>query len=189
MGGTRRLFSRCSAVISDVDGTLVTGDKVLTPRAVAAVAKLRTHGIGFSIISSRPPRGLRMFVKPLGLENPIGGFNGGMIAAPDLSAITAHLLEPAVARRAVDMLDARNVQVWIFSEADWLVREPTCPYVALEQRTIGFPPTVVGSFGRARDIAAKIVGVSANFDLLAQCEGDLRDVLGAGASVARPLVQ
>ena len=57
MGGTRRLFSRCSAVISDVDGTLVTGDKVLTPRAVAAVAKLRTHGIGFSIISSRPPRG------------------------------------------------------------------------------------------------------------------------------------
>jgi hydroxymethylpyrimidine pyrophosphatase-like HAD family hydrolase len=51
---------KCSAVISDVDGTLVTDDKVLTEGARAAVAELRLNGIIFSIISSRPPRGLRM---------------------------------------------------------------------------------------------------------------------------------
>ena len=34
--------AKISAVVSDVDGTLVTDDKVLTVRAQAAVAKLRT---------------------------------------------------------------------------------------------------------------------------------------------------
>ena len=45
-------------VLADVDGTLVTHDKVLTERARAAVAKLRRAGIGFAITSGRPPRGM-----------------------------------------------------------------------------------------------------------------------------------
>src|SRR6202035_2447020 len=46
-----------SAVVSDVDGTLVTDDKTLTAPTQAAVARLRQQGIAFAIISSRPPRG------------------------------------------------------------------------------------------------------------------------------------
>ena len=86
---------KCSAVISDVDGTLVTDDKMLTARAQAAVAQLRANGIIFSIISSRPPRGLRMLLKPLGITTPVGGFNGGVLATPDLAVIAEHLLSPA----------------------------------------------------------------------------------------------
>ena len=78
---------KCSAVISDVDGTLVTDDKVLTGRAQAAVAELRANGILFSIISSRPPRGLRMLIERLGIVTPVGGFNGGVIATPDLAVV------------------------------------------------------------------------------------------------------
>jgi hydroxymethylpyrimidine pyrophosphatase-like HAD family hydrolase len=48
---------RISLVISDADGTLVTNDKVLTPRAIAAVQRLHQNGIGFSICSSRRPSG------------------------------------------------------------------------------------------------------------------------------------
>src|ERR1700691_2319908 len=115
---------KCSAVISDVDGTLVTDDKVLTARAQAAVAELRASGIIFSIISSRPPRGLRMLIEPLGITTPVGGFNGGVIATPDLAVVTEHLLSSQVARRAVDTLDARGAQIWVFSGQDWLVHDP-----------------------------------------------------------------
>ena len=48
------------------------------------------------------------------------------------------------------------------------------PYVALEERTVGFPPTIVEDFGPALDTAAKIVGVSKDFELLAQCERDVQ---------------
>ncbi len=83
---------KISAVVSDVDGTLVTDDKILTPRAQAAVADLHARGIIFTIISSRPPRGLRMLLEPLGITTPVGGFNGGVIAAPDLADQRASLI-------------------------------------------------------------------------------------------------
>ena len=52
MSRARALPFKCSAVISDVDGTLVTEDKMLTSRAQAAVAALRASGIIFSITSA-----------------------------------------------------------------------------------------------------------------------------------------
>jgi len=185
MSRARALPFKCSAVVSDVDGTLVTDDKILTARAEAAVAELRANGIVFSIISSRPPRGLRMLLGPLGIATPVGGFNGGVIAAPDLTVITEHLLSFQVARRAVEILSARGIEVWVFSGQDWLVRDPYGPYVPLEQRTVGFPPTIVEDFGAALDVAAKIVGISKNFDRLAQCERDVRAALADSAFVAR----
>jgi Cof subfamily protein (haloacid dehalogenase superfamily) len=185
MSSARALPFKCSAVISDVDGTLVTDDKVLTARAEAAVSELRASGIIFSIISSRPPRGLRMLLDPLEITTPVGGFNGGVIATPDLAVVTEHLLLPQVARRAVDTLNARGVQIWVFSGQDWLLCDADGPYVPLEQRTVGFRPTIVDDFGAALDVAAKIVGVSKDFDLLEQCERDVQAALADGAFVAR----
>ena len=185
MSRARPVPFKCSAVISDVDGTLVTDDKVLTARAQAAVAELRASEIIFSIISSRPPRGLRMLVEPLGITTPVSGFNGGVIATPDLAVVSQHLLLPQVARHAFDRLSARGIQVWVFSGRDWLLRDPDGPYVPLEEHTIGFRPTIVEDFGSALEAAAKIVGVSKNFDVLEQCEHNLRAALGDSAFVVR----
>ena len=177
--------TKISAVVSDVDGTLLTEDKTLTTRSRAAAAELRARGIVFAIISSRPSRGLSMLLEPLGITTPVGSFNGGVIARPDLSVITEHLLAPDVARRAVAMLDAQGSQCWVFSGPDWLVRDPDGPYVAFEERTVRFGPTIVEDFGRALDAAAKIVGVSKDFARLAQSERDVRASLAGEATVAR----
>ena len=177
---------KCSAVISDVDGTLVTGrDKRLTERAAAAVAALRERGILFTIISSRPPEGLRKLIGPLEITQQVGCFNGGTLVSPDLKIITEHLLPAEVARRAVDLLDKRGVQAWVFSGRDWLVRKIDAPYVAHEELTLGFPPKKVDGFGQALDTAAKIVGVARDFALLARCETEGRALLAGQASVAR----
>ena len=69
--------TKISALISDVDGTLVTDDKILTVRAEAAVAKLHAFGIDFAIISSRPPRGLGMLLGPLGITTPVVALTAG----------------------------------------------------------------------------------------------------------------
>lgn len=164
---------KISTLVSDVDGTLVTDDKILTVRAQAAVAKLHACGINFAIISSRPPRGLGMLLRPLGITTPVCGFNGGVIATRDLTVVTEHLLSPEVARCAVSLLDMHDVQVWVFSGQDWLVRDCDEPYVRFEERTVGFQPTLVGNFGQSLDAANKIVGVSADFERLAQCEREV----------------
>ncbi len=49
-------------LISDVDGTLVTPEKEVTPATVAAVADLRRAGAGFAFVSSRPPGRIRSLI-------------------------------------------------------------------------------------------------------------------------------
>ena len=182
---TRTPSTKISAVVSDVDGTLVTDEKVLTERARSAVAKLQESGIIFGVISARPPRGLLMLLGPLQITTPVIGFNGGVLTDPDMTIITEHLLTPETARRAVDLLDTHRAQVWVFSGQKWLLRDANQPYVELEQRTVGFGPTIVEEFGSALDTAAKIVGVSKDFALLAQCEHDAAARLAGRASVVR----
>lgn len=161
---------KISAVVSDVDGTLVTEEKLLTEPTKAAVKALHARGIIFSIISSRPPRGLRMLIEALEIAVPFGGLNSGVIAAPDFSMIREHLLLRSVAQRTVNMLTAIGAQSWLFAGKDWMIRDADGPYVALEQRTVAFPPTVVEDFAPFLDHTGKIVGVSPDFDRLAQCE-------------------
>src|SRR5262249_36404973 len=141
---TARAFpTRIAAVVSDVDGTLVRKDKTLTPRTIETVAKLRGTGTPFAIVSSRPPRGLRMLIERLEITTFVAGFNGGVIAKPDLSIIASHLIAPEAALHALAAIESAGVDAWVFSDQDWLIRNPNGPRVDLEQRTVGFGPTVV----------------------------------------------
>jgi HAD superfamily hydrolase (TIGR01484 family) len=176
---------KISLVIADVDGSLVTEDKVLTPRARAAVQALRAKGIAFAITSGRPPRGMAMLVEPLALTTPIAGFNGGVYVNPDQTVLEEHLLDADAASRAVELILKHSMDAWVYSGADWLIRNPEAPHVAREQWTVKFPPTIVEDFGRALDRAVKIVGVSDDHERVARCEKDAQQALGARASAAR----
>jgi Cof subfamily protein (haloacid dehalogenase superfamily) len=176
---------RVSALVSDVDGTLVNHAKALTPRTCEAAAKLKAKGIVFAVISGRPPRGMRMLVEPLGLTTPMAGFNGGQFTGPDLSPIEDHALSPDAARRTHDLLAARGVEIWVFNGLDWLVRDPNGPHVPTEKRAVQYDPVVVEDFDTALAAAHKIVGVSDDLDGLARIEGEMQAALGDTASATR----
>ena len=177
---------RVSLLLADVDGTLVTTDKVLRPAVVAAVARLRDAGIAIAVTSSRPPRGLAMLVEPLGLTTPLGAFNGGLMVGPDLAPLDEALARPPkVALEAADLVEAHGIPLWLFAGNDWLLRSPEGPLVAHEIHTIGYGPIVVDGFAPALSGAAKIVGASLDYDRVAACEAALRQALGGRAFVAR----
>ncbi|MGP0094946.1 MAG: Cof-type HAD-IIB family hydrolase [Xanthobacteraceae bacterium] len=176
---------KISLVISDVDGTLVTSDKRLTDASVRAVRRLAERKIGFTITSSRPPIGLRMLVGPLALALPMGAFNGAAIVDPDLSVVEEHVISQAAAQQAVHVLSSLGVDIWMFATGRWLLRDPSAPYTDRERRAIQAEPEVVTDFRPFLDKAGKIVGVSADFPLLARCEEALRSVLGDSALAVR----
>ncbi|MGA9874743.1 MAG: Cof-type HAD-IIB family hydrolase [Solirubrobacteraceae bacterium] len=171
-------------VLADVDGTLVTQDKVLTDRAVAAVSRLRDQGIAFAVTSGRPPRGMSMLIEPLGLATPISAFNGGLIVQPDMSVLAQKLLPEAVAVRAIELLSKCGLDVWVYSGADWLVRDPEGAHVAREASTVQFGPTTVETFDGVAKIA-KIVGVSDDHELVATTTQKARETFGDHASAAQ----
>jgi Cof subfamily protein (haloacid dehalogenase superfamily) len=185
MVGPGRGGPKISLVLADVDGTLVTKDKVLTPRAAAAVKALRTVGIAFAVTSGRPPRGMSMLIEPLALQTPIAGFNGGLFVNPDMTILEQHVLAADAAKLAMDVILRNNMDVWVYSGNDWLIRNVDAPHVAREQWTVKFPPTVVANFDGLLGDVTKIVGISDDYDLVARCEKDAQDALGANASAAR----
>jgi hypothetical protein len=171
-------------LLADVDGTLVTQDKVLTDRAIAAVRKLHDAGVLFAVTSGRPPRGMEMLIKPLALETPISGFNGGVVVTPQMEVIEQKTLPdelvPEIVAKIADSLD-----VWIYRGADWFIRDIDAPHVARERSTVQFDPTVVDSLDPITDGVAKIVGVSDDHDLVASVAATVHDAFGDHVSAAR----
>jgi Cof subfamily protein (haloacid dehalogenase superfamily) len=172
-------------VIADVDGTLVTKDKILTDRAIGAVQALKDAGIGFSITSGRPPKGMKSVIDTLELTHPIAAFNGGVIVRPDLSVLEESYLPRSVAERVIASIIGFGLDVWLYTDLEWFVRDQGAPHVAREEWTVKFAPRIVPDFTPHLDRVAKIVGVSDDYPLVERCEAHLRQLCGDSASAAR----
>ena len=174
-----------SAVLADIDGTLVTREKGLTERAIQAVTRLRDRGIVFTICSSRSPRGMQRLVDPLGLTMPMAAFNGGVIVLPDLSVLDERAIPDYLIPALVDAIEAHGLDVWIYSATDWYVRSREAPRVEREASTSQSEPTVVDTFDGVLARVVKIVGVSNDHDRVAACEAALQATFGTQVSAAR----
>ncbi len=172
-------------VIADVDGTLVTQNKVLTPRAIEAVNRVRNAGIRFTITSGRPPLGMKMLIDALALTEPIAAFNGGVLVHPDFSVMSQSFVTPDSAARVIEVIARHGLDCWLYTDRDWLVRDINAPHVAREQWTVKFAPIVVADFSSHLGRVAKIVGVSDDYAAVARCETGVQRECGNHVSAAR----
>jgi hypothetical protein len=173
-------------VIADVDGTLVTQEKVLTKRATEAVRRLNEAGIQFSVTSGRPPRGMAMLIDPLKLHQPLAAFNGGVLIKPDLATVVDQKFLPdGVPVKVIEAIENHGLDVWVYTDTEWYIRDVKGPHVEREQWTVKFPPTVVKTFSELLGRVAKIVGVSDDHDRVAKCEKDVQKAGGTHISAAR----
>ncbi len=165
-------------LLADVDGTLVTKEKILTDRAREAVRKMKAADIEFAITSGRPPRGMSMLTGPLGITTPLAAFNGGLFVKPDLTIIEQHVLKKDVVEAVIKIIEEHKLGVWIYRGNDWFVHERHGAHVDREEWTVKFPPTVVDSYEGKTDDVAKIVGVSDDLDAVAKCEKAVQEAFG-----------
>jgi Cof subfamily protein (haloacid dehalogenase superfamily) len=178
-------MTRIALVVSDVDGTLLTRDKMLTDGARAAARKLHEAGIGFTIVSSRPTIGMGFLIEPLAITLPIGAFNGSSIVDPQLKPVEQHLIPSETAKRSIALLQEFGADIWLFTNDAWLTRNPDGEYVEHEKRTIRHDPTIVPDFTPYLGSACKIVGASSNAKLLEQCEAAMQRAVGREATAVR----
>jgi hypothetical protein len=171
-------------LLADVDGTLVTQDKVLTDQAVAAVHRLGDAGVLFAVTSGRPPRGMAMLVEPLQLQTPIAAFNGGLLVDPDMTVIEQRVIPSDLVIPIAQLMSSFNLAVWIYQGADWYVPDPTGPHVDREAWTVKFQPTVMSGVEDHTDNVAKIVGVSDDHDAVARASRAAHDQFGDHVAAA-----
>ena len=177
--------TKISLMLADVDGALVTHDKVVTPRARAAVADLRAAHIGFTITSGRPPRGMKMLIDDLKIDTIVAGFNGGAFVKPDLTVIQSRFISRAAAAHALEVIRQHKLVGWLYTDTNWFVPDPNGPHVARETWTVKFEAKVSIDFSPLLDRAVKIVGVSDDLKAVAECEAALQSELRGQASAER----
>jgi Cof subfamily protein (haloacid dehalogenase superfamily) len=171
-------------MLADVDGTLVTQDKILTDRAIASVKSLAEADILFAITSGRPPRGMSMLIEPLDIQTPIAAFNGGLLVDRDMSVVEQQTVPSALVVPIADLLKAFKLSVWIYRGAEWYVPDLKGPHVDREAWTVKFEPTLMTGLDGLTDNVAKIVGVSDDYDAIAKASDAAHDRFGDHVTAA-----
>ena len=157
----------------------------MDPATIAAVGRLRQAGIKFCLVSSRPPHGLDVLLKPLGVDTPRAGFNGGEVLGPDDRRLSELLIDEAAVRAAADHLTAHGVDAWLFADGKLYVTNPHSHYLPLEKLAVSLDPTVVPDLAPYCGRAHKLMGSSQDFDLLARMETEVASLLAGRATVLR----
>lgn len=155
-------------VVSDVDGTLVDGKKRLTPGVTAAVGRLAEAGIGFTIISARPRSGMLPIAEALGIDAPMGAFNGGIVFTRDGTVTAHHTIDravveavfAAVAGMGAAMGAGAAVDRWLFADDRWHASTDQGVHVEHERIASDQRPIVTSDFTGLYDRADKITLVS-----------------------------
>ena len=172
-------------LLADVDGTLVTPDKELTDRAVAAVRRLGDAGILFAITSGRPPRGMSMLIEPLNITTPIAAFNGGLLVNRDMSVVEQRVLPEELVVPVADLIGSFGLDTWVYRGADWFIPDPKGAHVARETATVRFEPKVMDGLDGLTTDVAKLVGVSDDLDAVARAAQAAHDKFGDHVAAAR----
>ncbi|QXI26786.1 HAD family hydrolase [Pseudomonas vanderleydeniana] len=173
-------------LLSDMDGTLLLPDHSLSPRIVEAVHVLKASGVFFSLATGRPPRAMREMIEALGVDLPVAAFNGGTLMHPDGRYLVTHYVPREAAICTLELLARHEeVEIWVFADNEWLLRNPHGKMVPREQHALGYPPKVVESFEPYLDRIDKIVGASGDAQLLIELETVLQPLVADQALASR----
>ncbi len=169
-------------VLSDVDGTLVNANKELSKRAIGMVECLREADILFALTSSRPPRGMAMFVEPLQLTTPMAALNSAMIVEPDLGIISQRTLDDDVTSQIIALLDEHHLSIWVYRGDEWYVRDLHGPHTQHEASVVDFQPLQMANFDAVSLDVAKIVGVSDDVGVMGNAQIAMHERFGSRVS-------
>jgi Cof subfamily protein (haloacid dehalogenase superfamily) len=171
-------------LVSDVDGTLVRRDKSLADATVDAARRLLDAGIHMTLISARPPSGILPLAKALGLDAPLGAFNGGTLVMPSGDILTARHLSAEASRKAYAIVRASGASLWVFADGRWFADDAANPHVPHEKKAAMVDPVLDGDWDALHGRIDKIVGVSDDTALIAKLEADNKAALGEEAEVS-----
>jgi hydroxymethylpyrimidine pyrophosphatase-like HAD family hydrolase len=176
-------------VATDLDGTIVRGDGTISPRTVAAFARVEAAGGRFVLVTGRPPRVMRDIAAVFGHRGTAICANGALAYDMRTDTIEAlHLIPPLVLAAAAEALRAAVPGIGIAVEyPDGNAADELFQAFAWDLN-IGRPGDAV-LFGRP---ASKLLGRHLSYscdDLLALVEPTVGGLVSVSHSNGKALVE
>jgi len=175
-------------VVSDIDGTLVDKQKVLTQATVDAVRRLEDAGVGFTVISARPMSGIMPIAEALAIDAPMAAFNGGILFRRDGSVTEHHVIDAGVTAGVMAIAADSAVDTWVFADNLWYASTDAGEHVAHERLASNQDPIVTTDFSDLIDHADKVTFVSDDHAMLADLAERCKAAHGTDATIAQSQV-
>ena len=107
-------------VFIDLDGTLLSGPRLISDRAKRTVANVREGGVEVVLVSSRPPRDIRPFHQQLRLMTPVIACGGALLWNEQARAGLAHTpVDPELAAEVVALGRQMGAVANLESDDEW----------------------------------------------------------------------
>ncbi|MCO7176860.1 Cof-type HAD-IIB family hydrolase [Sporolactobacillus kofuensis] len=136
-------------IFSDIDGTLINSNHVLTTKTIQAIKACTKRNIPFILVSARMPRGIFPLQKQLGLTDPIVCYSGALIIHSKQTELTdAPLLNVSMGTDSVNTIYGQicnrfpNISFSAYSFDQWLVSNTDDPWIDQEYAIAGTPMTL-----------------------------------------------
>ncbi|MEM6269784.1 MAG: HAD family hydrolase [Bacteroidota bacterium] len=116
------------AICTDIDGTLLNGERELSDRTIACIRKLR-DSVRVILASSRMPAAMRHLQADLGVTHePLICYNGGYVIVPQPDAPAFRVVHSAeiplsAVQAALDLTADTEVHVSLYYADEWFVPE------------------------------------------------------------------
>lgn len=109
-------------VFSDIDGTLLSSDLIITPRTLAAIRQLQAQHIPFVIVSARSPSGIYPILSAHGFNCPIVAYSGALALDERRQVLFHRGFSRAAAQEMIDFMQKSAFDLcWnAFSFDDWV---------------------------------------------------------------------
>jgi Cof subfamily protein (haloacid dehalogenase superfamily) len=131
---------RIRMVVSDMDGTLLSGPRHISERTRRALAEVRDAGVHVILASARPPRSMRRYHEALGLTTPVIACNGALLW--DLHAgipVASIAMESELAWEITQLGRSLGTIVNLESDNEWFT-DSTSERMLQNIRAFGVPP-------------------------------------------------
>jgi len=171
----------------DLDGTLLTTDKRLTPCTLSTVQRCTQAGVAVVICTARPPRSARPFYDELRLDTELIAYNGAMVTHPPTDAVVSHrAMPPALAAELLrTVLEVDDEAVITFEKADQWYTDPRGAEIITDTAAAGFVPDVVCDLWECVAGPVTKMLVSKSPETLRQIESALEEQLPTQVSVTK----
>jgi Cof subfamily protein (haloacid dehalogenase superfamily) len=101
----------------DLDGTLLTSDRRVTPRTRAAIDAVKARGARVTLSTGRVFSSARPYADAMGADAPLVLYNGARVQAPGTGEVLREWrIDVEVARAALDALAGWDVHVSLFQD-------------------------------------------------------------------------
>lgn len=171
-------FGKIRLIVSDIDGTLVTGQNQLSSLVKRQVEELRKKEIRFSLASQRVHSSIVPIAKELGIKIPFISLNGALIQdAEGKNRLNKSVIDRKYVERALRLAEEKYVKIALCYD-DQIVYTEDNSVIRDFMTRLGTTYTLVNSYDEYLDNVLEIIMLGNDKNVIRQIQSKMTPPFG-----------